>query len=306
MPGIRKTLDALPTFRQLASFVDVIELGSFSAAAERQGLTQPAISLQMRQLESQLGVRLIERVGRRVRASPAGAELAVHARRIQGDLSQALQALAPHRAGALGRVRIGTGATACIHLLPPLLGRLHQRLPGLEIAVETGNTDDILRRLEANALDLALVTLPARGRQLQVTRLCDDELVAVFPAGTPAPARGATPAWLAARPLILYDPGGHTRLAIDRWFAAAGVQVKPVMELSSVEAMKPLVGAGLGCSVMPRMALAASVPATAASIGYAPLQPRLRRTLALVLRRDKPLSRGLQAVIDALRAAAPA
>ena len=304
MPSISASLDQLPTLRQLFSLADVAELGSFSAAAERQGLTQPAISLQMRQLESLLGVRLLERVGRRVRPTGAGAELLQHVHRLRGELSAALQALDPHRSGSLGRVRIGTGATACIHLLPPLLGRLRQRLPGLEIAVETGNTVDILRRLDDNALDLALVTLPVRGRHLHVSRWADDELVAVFPAGTPAPARGATPALLAGKPLILYDAGGHTRLAIDRWLAAAGVTVKPVMELSSVEAIKPLVGAGLGWSVLPRMAMAD--PALAAGLAHCRLSPPLRRTLAVVMRRDKPLGRGLQAVLQALRAASPA
>lgn len=310
MPAISKTLasltrqadrpEASPTLRQLASFVDVADLGSFSAAALRQGLTQPAISLQMRQLEAALGLPLLERVGRRVRPSPAGAELLPHARRLQADLAEALRALAPHRSGQLGRVRIGTGATACIHLLPGPLGRLRQRLPGLEIVVETGNTGDMLRRLEDNALDIALVTLPARGRQLQVSRLFDDELVAVAPPGTTVPTRGVGAALLAAQPLILYDAGGHTRLAIDRWLARAGVVVRPVMALSSVEAMKPLVAAGLGWSVLPRMAVARDDPA-APGLVVAPLAPRLRRTLGLVMRRDKPLGRGLQAVVAALR-----
>ncbi|NVO13579.1 MAG: LysR family transcriptional regulator [Rhodoplanes sp.] len=284
---------------QLRTFCDVAALGSFSAAAERAGLTQPAVSLQIRSLERRLGVRLIERVGRHAQPTPAGRDLLVHANRIGEEMASALAAVAPHRAGTVGRVRIGTGATACIYLLPPVLRALRRRMPGLEIIVQTGNTTDILDRLEANVLDVALATLPVAGRSVQVTPVYEDELVAVFPAAEAAPAR-LTPAVLAERPLLLYEAGGNTRRVIDRWFARAGRTPKPVMELGSVEAIKELIGAGLGWAVLPRLAV--DNAEARRRIAIRPLAPRLVRSLAVVLRRDKRLERGLRAVVDALSA----
>ncbi|MDC7785178.1 LysR family transcriptional regulator [Rhodoplanes sp. TEM] len=285
------------TLDQLRTFCDVAALGSFSAAAERAGLTQPAVSLQIRMLERRLGVRLIERLGRRAQPTPAGRDLLLHAGRIGDEFAEALAALAPHRAGTVGRVRIGTGATACIYLLPSLLRALRRRLPGLEITVETGNTDVILDRLAANALDVALATLPISGRSFHLGPVYEDELVAVAPPGTALPPRVGA-ALLADKPLVLYEAGGSTRRVIDRWFARAGRTPKPVMELGSVEAIKELVGAGLGWAVLPRLAVSAAEGR--GRVVVRPLSPRLSRTLAVVLRRDKRLDRGLRAVVDAL------
>jgi DNA-binding transcriptional LysR family regulator len=281
---------------QLQTFAEVVEFGSFSAAAERAGITQPAVSLQIRQLERQLGVRLIERVGRRAQATPAGQDLLVHARRIREEVATALAAIAPHRSGALGRVRIGTGATACIYLLPPILRKLRERMPGLEITVRAVNTPDILKLLEDNALDLALVTLPASGRSFEITKIYEEELVAVFPAHEPPPNEPITPRFLAEKPLILYETGGNSRRVVDQWFLRGGHTSKPVMELGNVEAIKELVGAGLGWSVLPRLAVSRPEP----HISAEPLAPRLSRSLGVVLRRDKHLGRGLREVLSAL------
>lgn len=282
---------------QLQAFADVVELGSFSAAAERAGVTQPAVSLQLRQLERRLGLRLVERAGRRMLPTPAGSDLLVHVRRIREEMSRALETLAPHRSGAVGRIRIGTGATACIYFLPPILRRLKEAMPGLEIAVETGNTPDLVRMIEANELDAGLLTLPVTHRSLEVTPVAQDELVAVFPARD-APAPDALPAaFLAERPLLFYE-GGATRRIVGQWFSESGFTPRPVMELGSVEAIKRLVAAGLGWAVVPSLALAESeaVP----DLGHRPLEPRLTRSLGLVMRRDKRLTKGLRALVSAL------
>ncbi|WP_026868647.1 LysR family transcriptional regulator [Inquilinus limosus] len=284
---------------QLRTFAEVVRAGSFSGAAARLNLTQPAVSLQVRQLETRLGVRLVERVGRRATPTAAGRELLVHAGRIEAEVAAAAEAMAAHAGGAAGRVRLGTGATACIYLLPPVLRALRRRLPSLEIVVSTGNTAGILRLLEENALDLGLVTLPAPGRAFSVTPLMEEEFVAVAPAEADDLPPAVTPAALAARPVVLYEPGGHTRRIVDDWFARAGISPKPVMELGSVEAIKELVGAGLGCAVLPSMAVE-----QAAGLVTHPLSPRLYRRLGLVLRRDKPLSRGLRETVAALQQAA--
>lgn len=290
----------------LQAFADIVALGSFSAAAARRNLTQPAISLQLRQLESRLGVRLIERVGKRAMPTQAGQTLLQHAGRIEAMVDAALADLAQHASKVIGRVRIGSGATACIYLLPPLLRELRQRFPGLELTVNTGNTDDMLRAVAENRLDLALVTLPPGragatklGRAFVVEPLLSDEFVAVSSGGKAAIAwpKAVTPQWLAGQPLVLYESGANTRSLVDAWFGAAGLAPRPAMELGSVEAIKQLVGAGLGLTILPGMAL----PDKTGNLSRHSLTPRLSRQLALVLRRDKPLQRGLRETVAALR-----
>lgn len=282
---------------QLEAFATVVESGSFSAAAVRLNLTQPAISFQIRQLERRLGLRLIERVGRRARPTAAGLDLLPHIRRIDAAVAGAAEAMAYHTHGVAGRVRLGTGATACTYLLPPVLSALRRRFPLLEIVVRTGNSVDILRELDDNALDAAVVTLPAVGRMFTVEKLLDDEVVAVFPPGF-EPPRAVTPAVLAALPVLLYEPGGNARRVVDNWFAGAGVALKPVMELGNIEAIKRLVGAGLGCGMLTRLAVRDE---ERAGVAVCSLSPRLHRELALVMRRDKVPDRGLREVVRALR-----
>jgi DNA-binding transcriptional LysR family regulator len=283
----------------LHTFADVVELGSFSAAARRLNLTQPAVSLHIKQLEARLGVRLIERIGRRAHPTAAGRDLIGHVQRVDAAVAGALDAVADHRDGGSGRLRLGTGATACIYLLPPVLRALRQKFPALEIVVSTGNTPGILAALEDNAIDVALVTLPAPGRNFHTMWTRDDELIAIFPPGSGALPGRVTAAYLAGQPLVLYESGGHARRVIDDWFTRAGHSPKPVMELGSVEAIKKLVGAGMGCAVLPQLTLAER--AGDRLIARA-LTPRLYRRLALVLRRDKQLDRGLRAFIKAVAA----
>lgn len=286
---------------QLRTFGLVIETGSFSAAADRLGLTQPAVSLQVRQLERRLAVRLVERVGRQAKATPAGAALLQHAQHIETAVENAIDALADHTSGVTGRVRLGTGATACLYFLPGLLRGLREKFPALGIVVSTGNTDDQVRKVEENSIDLALVTLPAAGRSLSVLPVLDDEFVAIG-RGDLAPLKARVgPADLAALPLVLFEPAANTRKLVDRWFAAEGLQPQPVMELGSVEAMKEMVAAGLGYGIVPRMSMAGR--GAHPDLKTSRLNPGMHRTLAIVIRRDKPVNKALRVVLDAILAA---
>jgi len=285
----------------LRTFAQVVELGSFSAAAERGGVTQPAVSLQIRQLERRFGLKLVERIGRRAGPTAAGLELLTHIRVIDAALAQAEQAMTAHASQVSGRIRLGTGATACTYLLPPLLAELRRRFPALDVVASTGNTADMLRALENNTLDMGLVTLPAPGRMFQVTPVMEDEFVAIFPANDPGGIPAVvTPQTLALRPLVLFEPGARTRRLVDDWFEAAGVAAKPVMELGSTEAMKEIVAAGLGCAVLPKLAVTGAGQRDALVVRS--LTPHLSRDLAIVLRRDKPLSHGLRHLQEALLA----
>lgn len=274
-------------------------LGSFSRAAEQLHLSQPAVSVHVAHLERAAAQRLVERVGKRAFLTPAGEVLARHAERAFGELEAARQALARLRGAVAGRLRLGTGATASIYLLPPLLGRLRRRHPGLETTVVTGNTGDIVAAVIDSRLDIGLVTLPVARRELTATPLVRDRLVAIAPAEPPWRRRGpVTPAELARQPLILYERGGATRGVIDRWFRAGRATPRVAMELGSVEAIKKLVSAGLGLSVTSELAVRAEV--AAGQLAALRLAPPLTRQLGLVRRRDKPPSPTLEAFVEAL------
>jgi len=289
---------ALPfTFDQLQAFTLVLDSGSFSAAAQHLGVSQPAVSAQVRELERKTGARLVERVGRSVAPTAAGVTLAGHARSLLEAGTQAAEAVAHHAEGVHGSVRLGTGATACLHLLPPLLQRIKKAHPDLRVVVATGNTDDIVRRVELNALDMALVTLPVASRALTVTQALRDEFVVVCAASAAALPQTVRARDLADVPMVLFEPGANTRQLVDSWLLANGVRVRPAMELGSVEAIKEMVAAGLGCSILPAMALRES---DRKRLQMRPLKPALSRDLGIVVRQDKPLTRGMQVLMRAV------
>lgn len=292
---------------QLLTFATVVEHAGFTEAAARLGLTQPAVSMQIRNLEERLGVRLIERVGKRALPTAAGRDLLPFVRRLRDEADAAVAHMMRHRAGDTGRVRIGTGATACIYRLPPLLAALRAGHPGLEIIVVTGNTADILDTVEAGTLDLALVTLPAARPGLSIEPVCVEEMVAVGPRVGGDRAEDAclapiplAPVEAAAGPLILYERGGTMRAVIDAWFVAGGVQPRPAMELGNVEAIKNLVAAGLGRSILPAVTVAGEGDRDRFAVR--PLAPPLTRSLGLALRRDKVPDAGVRALAKAIAA----
>jgi DNA-binding transcriptional LysR family regulator len=143
-----------------------------------------------------------------------------------------------------------------------MLRRLHARYPAIELVIVTGNSREVAAAVAANQLDLAIVTLPVSARALVVEPLRVDPLVAIAPAGRPWRRRAPfTPAELSRHPLILYERGGTIRQVIDEWFRKAGVTPHVAMELGNAEAIKKLVGAGLGLSLASTMAVAAEVKA---------------------------------------------
>jgi DNA-binding transcriptional LysR family regulator len=290
-----------PTLRQLHSFVATVETGSLSAAARVLGITQPAASQQVKELERTLATRLLQRGAGAARPTAVGEAVLVQARRVQAAVDGLLAAAAAFHGGEVGRVRLGTGATACIHLLPPLLARMKQRMPGLEIIIATGNTPEMLARVLAGGLDLALVTLAGRvDRALEARRLMVEQLVAYAPAAMLPDAVALRPAMLSALPLILYEGGGATRGVVDAWFRRAGLAPRPIMELGSVEAIKMLVESSLGATILPRSALAATDGGLPEGMAMRPLRPVAERSLAVVLRRDKLRDRGLRVCLEEL------
>src|SRR5215471_13994007 len=153
---------------QLRSLIEVVELGSFTKAAKRLHLTQPAISQQIRALERRCGLPLIERVGKSAFATPAGRELITHGRRIMADAEHALAAVRHHKEGTAGRVHVGTGPTALVYLLPPVLRKLRDAHPDIEVVVTSGTTHTISEGLLSNVVYIGFTALPVEAKELGV------------------------------------------------------------------------------------------------------------------------------------------
>lgn len=283
----------------LATFRLVIQRGSFSAAADVLGISQPAVSLQIRQLEQFLQTRLVERTGRGIKATAAGQALLVHGERIEQAVDETLRSVSAFNHDVSGTITLGTGATACIHLLPPLLQQLRTDYPLLRVGVTTGNTLDIVRAIEENRLDMGLVTLPVSGRALDVMPVMDEEFVFIASQAQQAMFTDLRPDALHTLPLIAFESGSGTRALIDGWFEASGLTIAPAMQLGSIEAIKRMVRSGLGYSIVPKMAV--EQKADREGLCVSSLSPVLQRQLAVVMRQDKILSKGISGIIRILQ-----
>jgi DNA-binding transcriptional LysR family regulator len=282
----------------LRALTEVVENGSFTRAAKKLNLAQPTVSLQIRELENRLGVRLVERLGKRAFPTAAGRELVDHARHIARETDRLLAAMRRHREGWLGHVRLGSSTTALIYHLPPALALLRRRHPSIELTVTTGTTSNIIDRLLRNEIDLGIISLPVTERLIEAVPLRSEALVAIFSARERnLPAR-VTPQFLLQHPLLLENAAAHIKGLIMEWLSADGGEVRPAMELDNLEAVKRMVAAGLGASILPEGAV--SRKDARADIAARPLKPPLSRTLALVQRRDKPHDPAFRLVREAL------
>ena len=284
---------------QVRTLVEVIGLGGFSAAARKLNLTQPAISQQVKELEARLGVRLVDRVGHKAYPTPAGAELVERGKRLLGEAEGAESAMRRYREGWLGRVRLGTAAAVATYLLPSVLGNLLRDHPTLEVIVRIAPTDRVVAQVLANELDIGLATLPvAETKVIQVLPVREDPMLAAFPAAMGDLPKEATPAFLATQTLILNETGMQMYRIVRQWFEAAGLAPEPAMQLGNSEAMKALVAAGAGVSILP--VEREDDPLLSGKAVLRPLRPRLMRRLGLVMRRDTARDEAFTILRDAL------
>ncbi|MBS0640613.1 MAG: LysR family transcriptional regulator [Acetobacteraceae bacterium] len=285
---------------QLRSLIEVVERGSFTEAAKRLHLTQPAVSQHVRELEIRCGMALVERVGKRAIATPAGQELVVHGRRLIAASEHALAAVRQHREGATGRVHIGAGPTALVYLLPPALRRLRDEHPGIEIVVTSGTTHSIAEGLLSHVLDIGFTALPVEANGIDAVPVRTDPMVAIIPATDEGIPKRLTPADVAGRTLILeYQRVPHRQLS-RAWLDAGGVTVRPALEFDSIEAIKAAVAAGLGMAIVPGPAMSHAPPMN--NVVVVPLDPPLMRTLGLVQRRGRAETPALRLVREAILA----
>jgi DNA-binding transcriptional LysR family regulator len=284
---------------QLRAFVEVIERGSFTAAAKELNLTQPAVTHQLQELERRFNVALVERLGKRAHPTEAGADLMAHARDLLEKDAHTQVAMRRFSDGWLGRVRIGTSMTVLMYVLPPVLRQLKTDHRQLEISIKAGLTATTLQMLKTNTLDLGLCALPVDDPAFETVPLFTDDLVAILPSSFGKPPKRVTPAFLSKCPIILGNENSALRRATMKWLALAGPVPKPVMEFDNVEAIKSIVAVGLGASVIPRLSLGAG-HAPAVDMFVVPLRPRASRTVGLVKMRGKSDHGGMRLVIAAM------
>ena len=241
----------------LALFRAVAEAGGFSHAAAAVHVSQPAISMQVAELESALGTMLFDRLPRGVRLTPAGEILFGYAQRIAALERDAERAMDELRGLRRGRLALGASATVGSYLLPAVLGDFRRRHPAVELTLTVDNTAGIRQRLLDGTLDLGLTegTRP-EDSELAVEVFAEDELVIITAPDHPLAARSQPVAVsrLCAEPMILREPGSGTRAVFERALAAHGAAVTNVaLVLNSPEAIKRAVAAGLGLAAVSRL-----------------------------------------------------
>lgn len=239
--------------RQLRAFVAIAESGTFTAGAQRVHITQAAISMQIRQLENELGAKLFVRAPRRVILTEAGEHLMHRARLILREHDAAQDEIAELAGAERGRLRIGSAsAMITTEQLPKILRDLRKQHALAEVTVGSGTSESLVQQILAGEMDLAFVSLPVEARGIQTERLNEDQLVAI---GSPrhrlAKQRTVSAYTLAGEKLILGERGGNTRRLIDQFFAQAGVTISVAMELSRQAAIRRMVEEDMGVGIVP-------------------------------------------------------
>lgn len=280
--------------RQLAYLVAVAEEGSFTRAARREHVAQPAVSAQIRRLEAELGSVLLDRAPGTVTPTAAGAAVLPFARAALAGAA-GVRAAADELAGLVrGHVAAGVVPSASGRLADGLAA-FHDAHPGVEITLEEDTSSALLDRVRAGTLDLALAGLagaPPPG--LETATVLDEPLVAAVPEGHPLAGRRAVPLRrLAEQPLIALPRGTGGRTALEDAFAAAGLAPRIAFEAGDPRVLMDLAARGLGVAVVP-----ASAPA--GRLHGVPLRPAVRSRLVLAWRTGAAPSPAARALVEAL------
>lgn len=238
------------TFRQLRVFAEVARLGSVQRAAEALHLTPPAVSMQVKELEGQVGLPLFDRAGRRLALSTAGEYFLVYARRLLGTLKDADDAMARFKRVESGRLTVGMVSSAK-YFLPPLMARFHTEHPAIELRLRLGSREQLVALMQANEVDLSVMGRPPKEFANRAEPFAMHPHVLVTGPEHPlARAEHVPAAALAREAFIVREPGSGTRAALEEYLERHHLQPVFVMEMNSTEAIKQAVMAGLGVSLL--------------------------------------------------------
>jgi len=243
---------------QLRAFLAVVETSSVTQAAGIVGLTPGAVSQQLRALATELGTELLVRTGKRIVPSAAAHRLAEHARSILQQVDRIKRECENDPSADTRPFHFATGATALIYRLGEPLRTLRKRFPQTEIHVTVVPTEEIVAGLLNRRFDLGLLSMPVSEEKLTILPLFEEELLGL----RPSPARASRaksiclqPAELAKAPFLLYPKRSNMRYIIDAFFQGIGINPRVTMEADDTEAIKRLVEAGFGYSILPEYSL---------------------------------------------------
>jgi DNA-binding transcriptional LysR family regulator len=287
-------------YDQLASFLEVAKLQSFSRAAEKLYRTQPAISAQIRLMEQECGEKLFDRSGKKVLMTPAGEILYRYAQKLIDLQKEALQAIAELNQTPRGKLYIGANEATCLYVLPKTFAKFKQLYPLVQISIYRNFSHKILQKVQEGAVDMGIVTLPLTANNLDVIPVYRDEVQVVVPKNHPlAKNRSVTVEEMSHYPLVI-PKTGRTRVMLDRLLRDYRNHLQISMELASVETIKKFVGAGLGISIISRTYAQPEV--AAGVLKLIPLEgQKLYRDLGLIYRRDRYLSLPAKVFIEVVR-----
>lgn len=281
----------------LLAFRAVAETGSFSAAAERIFLTQPAVSKRVAALEQELNARLFDRVGRRIHLTQAGHALLERSRTILNELEDARRSLANLQGQMAGELPLATSHHIGLHRIPDALQRFHARYPQVRLDLRFMDSEEACNGVARGELELAVVTLPpVTIAQLRVEQIWEDPLDIVVATNHPlATQADITVRMLLEHPAILPGPGTYTREIILKALGAARSKIRVGMTTNYLEVLKMLASIGLGWSALPRTMIDGSLKVVQIK------NVRIRRSLGIVTHSKRTLSNAAQAMIQMIR-----
>ncbi len=239
------------TLRQLTVFETVARHLHFTRAAEALGTTQPSVSIQIKQLEDNLGVALFEQIGKRIHLTEAGREMYEYCREISRQLAAAETMLDRLKGVRGGKLRLAIAPTAK-YFVPQLLAQFLRQYPDVVLDLSIGSREALLAQVEDNECDLIVMTSPPPDPALVAVSFLTEPLVAiVHPGHALAQAQAVPPARLVQEPMLMREPGSETRRLIEQFFAERNLTISVGMTANSNEALKQGAQAGLGVAIVP-------------------------------------------------------
>jgi LysR family transcriptional regulator, low CO2-responsive transcriptional regulator len=247
------------TIKQLRLFCAAVRGGSFAAAAEACNVTPPAVTMQMRQFETDVGLPLFERKGRGVTLTAAGREVLAAAERVETVLGDCAAGLAALKSLTGGRVTVGVVSTAK-YFAPQMLAAFAHIHPGVDLELVVGNREDTVAAFKSGRLDVAIMGRPPEAVDVDSTPIGDHPQVVIAPPAHPlAKRRSIPPQDIASETVLMRESGSGTRLLAERFLARHRIEARIGMEISSNETIKQAVMAGLGIAFISAHTIAAEI-----------------------------------------------
>ncbi len=291
---------------QLHCFVVAVEEGGFKRATTRLGITQPALSYQIKQLEQELGALLFHRRPTGVSPTETGRVLYDHAREMMEAVRRAKRAVEELGEGVVGQIRIGTVNSVGIYFLPQVLRTMRQKYPTARPTVLYRTSDEVMEALLTDRVDFALVANPPPDRRLRQATIVEERVSLVCGPSHPFYGRQAVrPSELKGQEFVSLDPESPTGELIIKHLARIGVSVEQVVSTDNVETAKKMVEVGLGAGFLPDMVTSEEVLCDGSHppegrLARIEVGPPLTRRIVLVTWRNLEMSRAVSAFIDEL------